>query len=115
MYSSREVQQPRCIFAYLPEVDLELAVSRDNSQSRETSTVIDEALQPVVPGGSRDISCLEPHVGESRMGRVGCRSLETLLRLLALFILGYTFWQSGGEDGVFLLLAPRPLCCLPAQ
>jgi hypothetical protein len=61
MYSSRrEVQQPRCRFAYLPEADLELAVSRDSSQSRKTSTVVDEALRPVVPGGSRDISCPEP-------------------------------------------------------
>jgi hypothetical protein len=93
MYSSsREVQQPRCRFAYLPEADLEWAVSRDSSQSRETPTVVDEALRPVVPGGSRDISCPEPHVGESRMGRAGCRSLETLSRLLALFIPGYIFW-----------------------
>jgi hypothetical protein len=58
MYSSsREVQQPRYIFAYLLEADLELTVSGDSSQSRETSTVVDEALRPVVPGGSTDISC----------------------------------------------------------
>ena len=33
-----------------------------------------------MPGGSRDISCPEPHVGESRMGRVGCVTVPNLTR-----------------------------------
>ena len=68
---------------------LVVSKAKGMSQSRKTSTVGDEVLRPVELGDSTGIFCPESHVGGSRIGSSGCRSLETLLKFLALYTPSY--------------------------